>query len=292
MNLLRGRITDVSVRKPDGWCVFGVIDVSQKFWRVTGVFPDNVDVNDTIEVAGAVATHPRFGEQFKATHLVVYLPGADTAIEQWLEANLPQIGPERAAALVKYFGSGLWSVLEAQPQELLKIPGINEARADAIVEVYATVKVQREIIIKLVGAGLTVNKASEIVSIYKAETMTNLETEPYNILLRQRVSFEQADRVARRLFNLPKEDPRRIRAYAEQVLRNETYLEGHCYTLWFHLLRETGNFLKLKDDVVGEALDGANTFVRFDKRVYLLDLNEAEVAVSEAIRVRLSWGGA
>lgn len=282
--IIRGQIGYIPIRKPDNWMVLELDLDNGTIARVAGVFPDHVTVGDTIEVAGKYTEHKEYGKQFRASHMLSCLSGKPEAIVAWLSTNLPQIGPERAKALVTRFKGDLWRTIEREPAQLLKIQGITEERLAELVETYAKVRGQRDFVLKLVGAGLDIKLAAELVSEMGQETFSILGGDPYSTLLRRRVPFEQIDSLAQGLFQITTTDPRRVRAFAHQVLFQKTYSEGHCYVMAFELVRETASQLKIKDVDVEAALKDYPMIVWHGKRVFLLEIDEAEQTVGDVVR--------
>jgi len=281
--IIRGQVEDFRVRKPDGWCVLVLFVAHGKVLDVTGVFPDHINVGDTIEVCGK-HTENSFGKQFKASHMLAHLSGRKDTIEQWLKTHLPNIGDVRAKALVDAFGADLWYTIENDPKALLAIAGINAVRVDELVTAYAKVRNQRDYVLKLTAAGLAIKDAAAIMAELGHEAFAILEGDPYSALLRRRIPFEQADKVALELFKIPPQDPRRIRAFAHRELFQKTYTEGHCYMMLFELVRATANALSVKDSVVESALADYASIVIHGKRCMLLEIDEAENVVATQVR--------
>lgn len=281
--ILRGQVDDFRVRKPDGWCVLTLFIDTGKIADVTGVFPEHVAVGDTIEVCGKYTTN-NFGTQFKASHMLAHQSGSPSAVEQWLMLNLPNIGEVRAKALTKQFGSDIWHTIETNPLALSTVPGITAERAGEIVEAYKKVRNQRDYVLKLTGAGLAIKDAAAIMSELGSEAFTILEGDPYAALLRRRIPFEQADKVAQELFAVTPQDPRRVRAFAQRELFQKTYTEGHCYMMLFELVRATSSALKVRDSVVESALVDYASIIIHNKRAFLLEIDEAENVVASAVR--------
>jgi exodeoxyribonuclease V alpha subunit len=281
--ILKGQVEDFRVRKPDGWCVLTLFVTNGQVVDVTGVFPDTVTIGDTIEVCGRYTTN-NYGTQFKASHMLSHLSGRKDVIEQWLAANLPNIGEVRAKALVDKFGADLWQVIEFSPTHLLEVPGITPERVRMLVDAYNRVRGQRDNVLCLTKAGLSIKDAASLLSELGHEAMAILESDPYTTLLRRRIQFEQADKVAQRLFKIAETDPRRIRAFAHQQLFEVTYREGHCYMMLFELVRACSSALKVKDDVVTSALVDYPSIVTHGKRCMLLEIDEAEQRIGSTVR--------
>ncbi len=281
--ILRGQVEDFMHRKPDGWSILLLFVSNGQVFKVTGVFPDHVQVGDTIEICGKHIENT-FGKQFKASHMLAHLSGRPDTIELWLKTHLPNIGDIRAKALVAAFGSDLWYTIEHNPKALMAIPGVNAARVDELVAAYAKVRNQRDYVLQLTAAGLTIKDAAAIMAELGHEAFTILASDPYSALLRRRIPFDQADKVALGLFKIAPHDARRVRAFAHRVLFDKTYTEGHCYTMLFELVRTTAASLKVKDSVVEEALVDYSAIVVHSKRCMLLEIDEAEQAVAAQVR--------
>lgn len=285
--IIRGKLALFIHRKNDGWAVFDIDHVDGQIVRATGVLPDNIEEGDTIELAGKYVS-TAYGDQFKASHLISHLSGQPDTIVMWLSTNLPNVGPERAKLLVKQFGGGLWHTIDTNPQALAVVPGITSQRVQEIVAAYAGVRSARENVLRLTGAGMSIKDAARILAELGPDAFNILESDPYQTLLRRRIEFEVVDKVAQQLFKLSPQDKRRVRAFAQRILFEKTYFEGHCYVMWFELMRATGEALKLKDPIVEAALVDYDEIVMHGKRCMLLDIDEAESVIAARVRELLA----
>jgi exodeoxyribonuclease V alpha subunit len=282
-DVVKGKVGDFFARKDDGWCAIDVDCPSGLCVRVTGVFPLDLAVGDTVEVAGIYVTS-KWGKQLKASHLLLRMPGTSAVIEGWLVNNLPNVGPVRAADIVRRFGEDLWDVIETTPARLREVSGITAERVGEITAAYASVRAQRDLVLELGNAGIDYRIAGQVVSEYGARALEALQAEPYEVLLSRRVPFEQVDAIARGKFKVSPQDPRRIRAFVRKELMDRTYRDGHCYTMIFEIATAAAQTLKIKGADVEAVLADYPSVVLHGKRVMLLEIDEAENVVATRMR--------
>lgn len=284
--LLYGQIALIKRQLEDMWSVFDVYTDGRKA-TATCVLPASAREGDTVELLGEFV-ETKYGPQFKASACVTHLSGDSPAIVEWLKNSLPQVGDQRAQEIVKKFRHNLWQVLEQTPERLDEIPGLTGDRVQEIVKAYQGVRSQRDQMLKLVSAGLTMSAAAKTLSELGRDAWKILSDNPYDALMRRRVPFEIVDKVAQKLFSIGKKDPKRICAYLHQELMQRTYTEGHCYSMTFEIVRATSNMLQIGDPDVLVAIRDYGHIVVQEKFIMLLEIVEAERAVTKAVLERVS----
>lgn len=288
-DLIRGPITKFLVGpKPSGWGVALIpVEGAQNKWvRLAGVWPEDVRTGDVVEAVGFRETHKKYGEQFKVLRVVTHIPSGRQAIEAWMANRLPNVGPERAKALLDRFGATLWDVIDEEPHKLTAVKGITSDRVTEIIAAYRQFYKEREIIVSLIKAGLRVKQAAHAVEVWGASAPEVISENPYVLYLSLRdVDFQTADTVALKHYRVAEDDPRRVEAFTLTILR-EALVGGDCYMLRHTLTHKVASALKLEQSVVDEQLPNFPALVCYDKRVLSREIDHAERDVADAIRRR------
>lgn len=242
---------------------------------------------DTLELDGVWTTHPKWGEQFKVRALRVVVPQDNSGAVKWL-AKLPQIGRQRATALVERFGvPGIWEVVEKTPELLEQVPGITAVRRDEITCRYHEVRHARDREARLLGWGLTQGQITRVLAKWGEQAEEVLREDPYQLCDEvYGFGFTRADAVARRM-GLSQDAPPRLRAGVMHVLREMAADGGHCYLRRPKLLGAAARLLSVDIGLVARQLDHVlvegRAYEDDEGRVYLSHLHHAEGEVAAAV---------
>jgi exodeoxyribonuclease V alpha subunit len=184
---------------------------------------------ESVRLYGTWTDHPQFGRQFRFERYQLVRPTTVGAIAAYLQGGLVHgIGPVLAKALVKHFGDRTLDVLDREPERLREVPGIGEARAQALREAWARHQGVHQIMIFLHEHGVGPSLAARIYARFGDRAIEMLEREPY-ALAREvwGVGFATADRIARSV-GIGPDDPARLEAGLLHVLNAATD-DGHLY---------------------------------------------------------------
>lgn len=248
-----------------------------------------VQPGDSVEVVGCWATHDKYGRQFKVRSMKTLVPRDASGVVAWLASRLPQLGPNRARALVEHLGvEGVWHVIENEPDRLLEVHGITPARRDEIVRAYHEHRAERDRIVRFKTWGLTDSQIAKVLDQWgdKAEKM--LRENPFALIADVHgFGFARADAVAQRM-GLAPDSPARIRAGLVDVMR-QALEAGHCYVPRPALVSMASRLLGLPADPVWAELRKAGTEQRFvgvgkGDGIALPDIARAEASVASWVR--------
>ncbi len=265
---LTGTALDVRVFK-DSWGVLTLRSTGERadLVRVTGDVAD-FGAGDLVEVRGSFFNHPRYGRQLKAVMIALTLPDFDdeAAVVGWLSANLLHVGPKRARVIVDRFpGEELWRVLEEEPERLLEVSGITEARLAPLLEAYARAQADREVQIQLHAWGVPLAKVQKWVKTYRTtlqDAKERIEADPFWLLEIPSITFSQADAVASAM-GLDLEDPRRVRAGIVYAIRQVVRVSGHVWVQRSELGRALDKLM-----IYGDAIDRGTDELLAEGRLY------------------------
>ena len=98
----------------------------------------------------------KFGEQFRFQNAQSRAPSTVAGIEKFLASSLIKgIGPEMARRITAKFGEQTLEVIESEPEELLKVPGIGSVRAKTISQAFHEQKKIRDVMLFLQTHGIS-----------------------------------------------------------------------------------------------------------------------------------------
>lgn len=273
LDLIRGELLSFDVKGDDFWGVgrvrtlhdSGELAISGKLAGAT--------IGDTVELEGALSTHPRWGQQFKVRLCRVVLPSDVRGVVGWLAAKLPQVSSRRAEELVERFGvAELWKVLDrGDIAPLCTVDGITPKRAAEIVAAYKLHKADRDEIVRFKQWGLTDAQCAAVKGKWGKDAERRICDNPYALMDEVKgFGWERADAVALRM-GIHRELPARLCAglMHAMLLAKQS---GHCFVVSGKLVGlAMTKILKVSDEsAVRAALDG---LIKRDKLVRLDDVN-------------------
>ncbi len=186
---------------------------------------DNVE----IEMEGDWKRSEKYGLQFGVDWSRVLLPKSREGIIGYLSSELIKgIGPVMAREIVNRFGTDTFTVMENHPNELLAIKGITEQKLEFIIKSYQKSAELRELMAYLAPYHVTPKKAEKIKQHFGLEAVTLLKENPYRLCEIKGFGFITVDPIARASKDLAPDEPERIKAAIQYVLRKGAE-EGNLY---------------------------------------------------------------
>lgn len=182
-----------------------------------------------IQMDGRWETSARFGMQFKVERFQVILPKTKEGIIGYLSSDLVKgIGPVTARAIVARFGEDTFHVLDKEPHKLLTVKGITEQKLELILESYRNSEEIRQLMVVLAPFKVTPKKAEKIWQHFGYEAVNIVKESPYRLCEISGFGFLTVDQVARASQEFQPDDPMRIKAAIQYVLK-EAEEDGHLY---------------------------------------------------------------
>lgn len=182
-----------------------------------------------ISLDGTWETSARYGVQLQVDRFQVMLPKSLEGIIGYLSSGLVKgIGPVTARKIVDEFGMDTFSVLEQSPQKLLSIRGITQQRLEEIVQSYKDSEGIRQLMVSLAPFKITPKKAEKIWKHFGYEAVKIVQDTPYRLCEISGFGFITVDPVARASQGFRPDDPMRIKAAIQYVLK-EAEGKGHLY---------------------------------------------------------------
>ncbi|MDG2166766.1 MAG: ATP-dependent RecD-like DNA helicase [Opitutales bacterium] len=179
---------------------------------VTGAMP-GVQCGETLEVTGDWVVNPKYGTQFKVTHVKSTLPSNVHGIRKYLGSGLvPGIGKVYANKIVDHFGAETLTIISEESARLREVAGIGAGRAKSIKAAWEEQAAIREVMLFLQTYGVTAARCVRLVKQYGNEAKTVLENEPYRVAREiDGIGFKTADQIALNL-GFGNDSPKRLDA--------------------------------------------------------------------------------
>lgn len=287
---LEGSVERISFRNEENnWTVLE-LESGGELHKVVGVLP-MVNVGETLKLAGSWVDHPSFGIQFRAEYCERHLPNGEDAILRYLSSGaIKGIGQATAIRIVKKFGDKSLEVIEKEPQKLIDIKGLTDAKVRKISEEYAKQFDLREVMLSFSEYGLTPGEAFRCWKKWGGSTIDRIRSNPYLLCSGGLyIGFERADAVSLGM-GCAKTDDHRLEAGLLYVLRHNLG-NGHTCLPSDKLLRVTAAMLEVEEKALDGALEAmiASLTVHAEqfggrRFVFLNSLYRAELYTADRIR--------
>ena len=264
---------------------------------IVGTMPAIAPGQD-LRLEGDWVTDPRYGRQFRVRMCEVRVPATVEGIEAYLASGLIKgVGPIMARRLVDTFGAETLEIIATDPERLLEVDGIGDARVREIRRSFAEHSSIQTIMVYLHSVGISSAYASRIVRTYGDLAIDVVRTDPYRLaddVLG--IGFKIADAIAARV-GIDRHSPRRAEAGIVYVLSRMTE-DGHLFCEREALLGRAAEELDIPRDVLEAvfpvlAAEGRVVLEPLDEgagtAVYPARLYEAERRLAHALAV-LSLG--
>lgn len=190
--------------------------------------------------------HPTYGYTFMADNVEVAVPKTRREVLNYLPGVLHGVGPKLAEKIVDTFGDDTLDVIDTEPERLLEISGITEAKLPMMMSKWDEKRAVRQVYLYLSGlTDVTSSMADRIYQKYGEQTIAKLEENPYRLTEMHGVGFARADGVALSM-GIALHDPRRVDAGLVFVLENAEKRGGHTYLPLEELLKQTQDALEVE----------------------------------------------
>ena len=259
----------------------------EEFLTLVGNMPYLCE-GETIKAFGRFVVHPSFGRQFYVECFEKQLPNTSTTILKYLSSGaIRGIGPITAQRIVGQFGVDTFDVIEKHPEWLSDIPGISEKKAKEIGNNYREQFGVRSVMIfcsEFFGPAIS----AQIYQAWGVSAPDIIKTQPYRLCEEiYGVTFEKADKIANH-FNVPGDDPERIKSGIKYILSSNATQDGHCYLPYDDLVEIASRVLEVSESKVEDQLAELKElmeicFMKKKSRVYLYDYFDAERYVSSKL---------
>lgn len=257
-----------------------------------------VSPGETIKVRGTWEIHPRYGQQFKIQSFDVTLPAAVDGIRKYLASGIIKgIGPSMAARMVKVFGENTFEIIENNPERLLGIEGIGEAKAAMLHDAWHAHHTLRSLMQFLQQMGVHTAYGAKIYKEYGPDAVDFIRQDPYRLAEDiPGAGFYIADTIAQKL-GVEKEDPERVRACILHIILQNAE-DGHTFSEEENLYVRCENHFQISrriiqnsieemaaaKDIVVEPIAGEPS----TNAIYMKGLHQAEAGLANRLQAMLS----
>ena len=237
---------------------FSVIKCRAKGYRelvtVVGLMP-SIHVGSVLVLGGSWRIDARFGRQFAMETFEERLPATVFGIEKYLGSGLIKgIGPKFARKIVEEFGKDTLDVIEDDPDQLIRVPGIGKLRVERIKSSWQDQKEIKNIMLFLQSHGVSTSHATKIFKTYGNESVQVVQENPYRLADDiWGIGFRTADIIASKM-GFGKEKYVRLRSGILYSL-NHLSEQGHCYATRQMLLETGAGLLDVEEDLLSMTLD-------------------------------------
>ena len=292
MITIKGVLSRLTYQNPDNQYTVCRIQVEKIQDPITVVgFLAGVAEGETLTLKGQWASHPKYGDQFRADAYEVTLPATVSGIRRYLGSGMIKgISKSLADRIVDRFQEQTLEVIENQPEKLMEVAGIARGKQQLIQKAWNTHHAVRRVMQFLQENNVTVAHAGLILKTYGPDALNILETDPFRIAIDiPAIGFAAADTVARAK-GVEKTSEKRLQACLLcQLLVCES--DGHVYVQKQELFVTCARLAGVDPDLFPPALDAladAGEIQLWDDRVYLARLFKAEKGIADRLSALLS----
>ncbi len=293
---IEGTVETIIFNNPDSG--YAVVDLNSDGEMLTarGELGD-VDEGEVLVLKGAFVDHPRYGTQFEAESCEHKLPDTVDGIRRYLSSGVIKgIGKALANKIVDAFGARTLYIMEHEPDRLMEVRGMSQAKCDEVAAEAKQIFVLRSIISYFTDRGIKSRYAMRAFRSWGASCTEKAESDPYLLCCDAvGLSFREAETFAHDL-HVPKDDASRIGAGIVHILRYNAGV-GHTCAPLDRLCKTAKDFLEISETrfyEVYNAMLADEALVEYVKKerefVYLPEYFDAERSITERIAVMRQFG--
>lgn len=251
---IEGRVTRITFFNPsNNYTIAKIRTSNDKQITIVGNLPA-LNEGESLKVKGYWKTHEKFGEQFMIESFEFFNPDTLEEIEEYLASgNFEGIRKSLAKKIVKKFGENTLDILDHDITRLNEVSRISKDKIEIIKNSWNDQREFRKAIIFLQNLGLNSNLAVKIFSLYKRDTETIINSNPYRLLEDfPGFTFNLADQLAGQL-GFTSVSRQRLEAGIIYTLRRLSD-EGHTFYPSHLFTSECMRFLSTDYDTLDNAL--------------------------------------
>jgi len=225
MNYIKGNIRHIIYESDTGYKV-GVIrvkdtndldmkDFINKTVTFTGYF-SKLNTNDNYIMYGSLVYNDKYGYRYNSTDYEHQeLKGRDAVIEFLSSDLIKGCGEATAISIVDTLGSDALNIIKKDPNKLLSVPHMTEAKGLKIYNSIIKASGNDEVIINLKKLGFSINEALSIINKYGNKSYDMVAANPY--ICSDIVDFKKLDNIYLNMEDM--EDTLRIRYCIVEVIK-------------------------------------------------------------------------
>ena len=251
---IEGTVASTVYQNPENGYAVLRLDTPEGLVTAVGTMP-GLSPGESLILTGAWATHPSYGEQFKAEFVERRMPSGRDAIYTYLASGvIKNVGPAKARDIVEKFGDETLDILENEPEKLSQVRGITSKSARQMSTDFRRQVGLRRLIDFLGEYGLKPLVAVRLYKCYGEEAFPAVRDNPY-ITADERfgADFFEADAMA---LQLGFEDDSAERVEAALIFELSYNLSnGHTFLPCRKLVEATHQLIGVEHGAVTDALD-------------------------------------
>jgi exodeoxyribonuclease V alpha subunit len=291
MESIKGKIKNyVFHNDENSYSIARIITEDHQTVTIVGYFPV-VSEDILYEFIGSWVKHNTYGEQLKVDSFKKCEEQSRSGLISYLSSSFFHgIGPKTAEKIVDHFGVDALHII-MKNKEVLKEVGLNAIRIEKFYQQLLENQTNEHILVALYGYELSGKLAMKLLNKYSMLTLEKLEENPYRLIDDiEGIGFIKADEIARKL-NIPKDDPRRIRAAILFALEQIAYQNGDLYLkieqLEDYAYQALGDTMDLSSSI--QSLIDEKKIVLEENRYYLAITYFAEIKLADKIRSLVNY---
>lgn len=186
------------------------------------------------------------GYQLHVSQCEEIVPQTRDGVQGYLASRLIKgVGEKTAAAIVDRFGVDALNILENEPDRLLEIKGITEAKLEDIKTSYMESRTLRDLMILLSPFKVTPVTATKIYDHFGARSVDILRDNPFELCQVSGFGFKRVDGIVLKN-NWPLNSPMRIQGAVYSALDTERSENGHLFLATEELMKAAMTLLNEK----------------------------------------------
>lgn len=281
--IISGIVERIVFKSPEsGYAVFRVNVTATELVTATGSIPSLAE-GTRVTLTGTWGFHPKFGKQFVVEKAETSTPQSAAGIEKYLGSGLIKgIGPTFAKRLVGVFGSKTLEVIDKNPEQLARVPGVGPKRIESIAAAWKEQREVSTIMVFLQERDISPTFAAKIYKTYGSNALDVITENPYRLIDDiWGVGFKTADTLAQKL-GCAAESMTRVFAGIRHALA-DTVSDGHLYTPLSTLPQTVCDLLGFdaSPDMVERIRQGLTTLTAEEKIVLLEGPTERYVTLPQ-----------
>ncbi len=207
----------------NNFCVFKILSENGKeIICISDLGSVCFNENEKLCLDGDYEINSKYGERFRvrSSERIEFISKGD--IEKYLSSSLfTGIGARTAKKIVERFGEDTLDIISNNVDRIKEVEGIGDKKFLEIKSAISNSLTNKEIILKLVSLGLSLENSSKIYNIFHESSIDVIKSDPYILIDKlQSFGFKRADLIRQRL-NIPNDHFNRIKYGILYVLKEK-----------------------------------------------------------------------
>ena len=200
MEDIKGIIEEIIYYNEENAYTVATVKTENEVYTVVGYLP-LAEAGKSFLFSCETKLHPVYGQQFNFKNYQEILPESKDGIIAFLSSGIIKgIGAKTALSIVAKFGTDTLTIMEEEPERLVKVDGIGIKKAESIGESYKSHREVANIVMFFQSYGIGASYAVKLYKIYGKDTIEAVRENPYRLVDDVfGIGFKTADVIAERL---------------------------------------------------------------------------------------------